>query len=98
MITTEYGSWVNLMGITSATLEDDVTLALGEFADEYDHDATCGAYRDEINAAMPEGVTLCGDVIYGPADGFRAFWAEIDELRDAIDAIDFWSLPALAGV
>ena len=60
-----YGSWNRTAGY-SLTLEQSVGDALnGEYTDKQ-LDAVAAAYRDAINAALPDSVILCGDEFYGP--------------------------------
>jgi hypothetical protein len=66
--TTEYGTWINYMGGSIATLEDTVNSVIGAFGKDFDADAISREYREAINAALPDGVTLNGNDFYGPAD------------------------------
>lgn len=84
---TSYGNFTNFEP-AALTLADSVSAALGEWAGDYDLDAIADGLRTEINAALPEGVTLNGDELYGPYDrrdeeiDYRAIW----------EGIDFWAI------
>lgn len=87
-----YSTWNQLDGHCSSLSPDsevaDALLAGVDFND-YTADqiaAVAAAYRDAINAALPEGVMLCGDQFYGPADGLGVDLAEI------VNAVDFWDI------
>lgn len=85
--TTEYGTWNNSADHTTATLEDSVATALGEFADQYDVDAIVEDYRDEINESLKEtGVSLHGNVFYGPHPK-----KDVD-IKAAVERVDFWKI------
>lgn len=79
----QYGSWG---GFThEARVEDGIAAFLNEFADDYDVPGLVAAYRDAINEALPEGVSLHGDEFYGPYPKP----ADMDELiREAITSVD----------
>lgn len=97
MTNRSYGTWhTNTNGMLS-TLEATVEQALDNWPD-IDQQQVCDAYRAAINEALPEGLMLCGDEFYGPAD-------EPDEwdthLRDKngrldiaaiIDGVGFWEI------
>lgn len=85
--TTSYGTWNNWGDRSAVTVEDTVTAYLGEFADDYNVGALIHAYRHEINAALPDGVQLCGDQFYGPYPSP----ADLD-LSDAIASVDLGAL------
>jgi len=63
--TTDYGTWHNLMGGTTRTIDDYVREALDDESD-YDVDAIVTEYRDAINEVLPDRVTLNGNDLYGP--------------------------------
>ena len=61
-----YGKWNPVVSKYSLTVEQGVEGALnGEYTDEQIQ-AVSAAYRDAINAALPDSVSLCGDEFYGP--------------------------------
>ncbi|GAB7053208.1 hypothetical protein [Catenuloplanes indicus] len=93
--TTSYGTWAN-HGDGELTLEAGVATSLGEYANDYDLDALTTAYRDAINDALPDSISLAGSDFYGPAyDTDRDFTGEpADAIREAIASVDFWSLAA----
>lgn len=92
--TTEIGTWATLGPSSSTvTIQGTVADAVGEFAADYDIDAIITDYRDAINAAMPEGVSLHGqDYIVGPYR--REGWTdeELAEVREAIASVDLWEI------
>ena len=90
-ITRSYGSWVRATGSSAFTLDGEVADALLAGVDFNDYSdeqiaAVAGAYRDAINQALPEGVSLCGDEFYGPAD------ADTPDLSEIVDSVDFWAV------
>jgi len=91
-MTTEYGTWQE-HGDGELTVEDNIAAALGEFAHEYDVPAIVAAYRKAINDALPPGVTLDGDLFYGPYP-FSADRAA--QVRAAVASVDFWPIVAEA--
>jgi hypothetical protein len=65
--TTSYGTWSSRAERYSISVEQTVGDALnGDFADEQVESVT-RAYRDAINAALPDSVSLNGDEFYGNA-------------------------------
>ncbi|WP_431889498.1 hypothetical protein [Nocardiopsis alba] len=88
--TCEYGSWTSLSQTFTATVEDWIAQQLPDPTDveEVDVPAIARTVRAEINWGLPEGVSLEGDVVYGPAEGeaFDAFTAS--DFRVALDEID----------
>jgi len=88
--TTEYGTWADHgTGGGTATLEDTVVDAVGEFADRYDIDGLAAAYRDAINAALPEGVALRGSDFYGP---YPAPADAGEVCSEAVGSVDLFAL------
>lgn len=66
MTTRDYGSWGQKVPSEGITLESGVADALnGEYTDAEEW-AIIAAYRDAINAALPDSVSLCGNQFYGP--------------------------------
>lgn len=89
--TTSYGSWVRATGSSAFTLDGEVADALlaGADSNDYTEDqitAVATAYRDAINEALPEGVSLCGNEFYGPA------YQETPDLAEIVDSVDFWAI------
>ncbi|MGQ4513679.1 hypothetical protein [Streptomyces sp. DW26H14] len=73
--TTSYGTWCNRVDQYSTSVEHSVAEAFGSFgADDYDFDGIVRAYRDAINAALPDSVTLAGDEFIGPAYDADCDW------------------------
>lgn len=85
----QWGSWCRATDSSAFTLEGEVEDVLrgysGDITDE-EIAAVAVAYRAAINAALPEGVALCGNEFYGPAD------AERPDLRAIVDTVDFWAV------
>lgn len=95
MSTTSYGSWGQYRSYQ--TLEDEIAVILGSEADEYDIDAIVAAYRQAINDALPDGVSLNGNELHGPCDqrGEWTIWFNADTLSEAADVdVDFWEIAA----
>jgi hypothetical protein len=101
VITTEYGTWATRSGGYAARVEDTVLAVIGEFVDDYDFKAIMREYRAEINAALPDGVTLDGEIFYGPyaAPGVELEWpgypTEDDgrlDLFTIIHGVDLWPI------
>lgn len=87
---TEYGTWNNLVGGSTANLEDSVAEYAGEHADDYDLDEVAAQYRAAINAVLPEGVTLEGDMLYGPYADLADF--DMEEAGEAVGEIDLGAI------
>lgn len=94
--TTSYGTWVTRVDRYSVNLETSVTEGFGSWgADGFDFKAICADYRQAINEALPDSVTLAGDEFYGPytpADGeFDGYPIEEDgrlDIKAIVDSID----------
>jgi hypothetical protein len=84
--TTSYGTWYNHTRGTRATIRESVAQALGEFATEDEVDAIADDWADEINAELPEDMSLCGSKFYGPALLIRV------DIRAIIESVDFWAI------
>lgn len=94
MITnTSFGSWYNHQG-HELTIESSVTVALGDFADDYDIDAIAHDWQSAINKALPDTVTLSGDEFYGPADPADYDWHGDLDITAVIEGVDFWEIAA----
>jgi hypothetical protein len=86
-ITRSYGNWTNRVSPYNSTLEAEVAQALDTYEPSEELlDAVCAAYRAAINAALPPGVSLCGNEFYGPAD------RKCPPLNLLLDYIDFWAI------
>jgi hypothetical protein len=100
--TTSYGTWANIVNPYSLSVENTALDAFGtEGPDGYDLDGIVNEYRDAINDALPDGVSLNGDEFYGPYyqedchfDGYPV--DELDELdiKAIVDSVDFWAIAA----
>ena len=100
MINTSYGTWNNRVDEYTLTLEESVAGALDNYPG-IDTQAVIDAYRDAIDAALPDSVQLCGDQFYGPAGcemvDFEADGFPVDEdgaldIQAIVQAIDFWAI------
>ena len=99
--TTSYGTWVNHTIGSAMTLESEVHEALMD-ADCTDEqiEAVADAYRDAINAALPDSVSLCGNQFYGnayPQDCTDQADYPHDEngrldIAAIIESVDFWAI------
>lgn len=67
------------------TVEETVTLLLGDYADWANIPAVAADYRAAINAALPDGVVLDGNEFHGPAG------AALD-IQATVDGVDFWAI------
>ncbi len=74
------------------TMTDAISDALGELAGDYDIEAIATDLRAEIDAALPEGVTIHGNIgeVVGPYDERDQ---EID-YRGIWEGLDFWTIAA----
>lgn len=88
--TTEYGTWADY-DRSRVTVEDTVTDAAGDFADDYDLVAATATYREAINAALPSGIVLAGDGFYGPYP--RSDDAG-EQIAEAVDKVDLYEILA----
>lgn len=94
-----YGTWNRTIDKHTLTLEQSVGDALnGEYTDEQ-LDAVTEAYRDAINAALPDSVSLCGNELYGPYetdDDEFAGYPQDDEgdldIAAIVESVDFWAI------
>lgn len=98
--TTTYGTWRTYTSDLSVEATIDGYVAGGD-ADWYERVRTSGAlermaedFREAVNAALPEGVSLHGDEIYGPAyEQDRSWQGELD-IRGIIDRVDLAAIVA----
>lgn len=105
-ITCSYSTWNHRVDKYSLTLEQCVTNALilsaqsprSEYSDE-EINAVIDAYRDAINAALPDSVSLCGDQFYGPyipaVGEFYGYPHDSDgdlDIGEIVAQIDFWAI------
>lgn len=95
-----YGTWNRTAAAYSLTLEQSVGDALnGEYTDS-ELAAVIEAYRDAINAALPDSVSLCGDEFYGPyyeddcADhaGYPRDAGGRLDISAIVESVDFWAI------
>ena len=97
--TTSYGSWARYTSGLAMTPRDMVGEVLSEMPDPI-IDLVTKAYRDRINAALPDSVSLCGDEFYGPAyeadkdfEGYPLTGDGTLDIAAIIDNVDFWIIP-----
>lgn len=103
MITTDFGSWSNHSGGYNVSVEGDLAdFVNGGDAEWRHHLVTCGtfsalarAFRDAVNAALPDSVALCGNSFYGPyysadlhVDGYPTDDLGRLDIEAIIDGID----------
>jgi hypothetical protein len=100
VITTEYGTWADWTGGGSVTLDAALgdILSGGEFSDEQ-MTTIAREWRDAINAALPDTVTLAGNDFYGPYNVADRDWSgyPTDEegrldIETIIDSVDIWPI------
>lgn len=102
--TTTYGTWTSVDHY-SVTVEQTIVETLGDYGSEYDIDAIAAEYRDAINDALPDGVTLSGNEFYGPYYADDVTWDRADyptvegspDLMVLVDSIDLWAIIARGG-
>lgn len=99
--TTSYGTWNNRVEPSDLTVEQSVTVSLGDYASEYDIDEIVSEYRTAINAVLPAGVSLIGDEFIGPYSPADATWGpELEDedgrlnIKAIVEDIDFWAIAA----
>lgn len=99
--TTIYGTWNNRVQPSDQNLESSVANALGDYASDYDMDAVAADWREAINEALPENVTLAGEEFIGPYYDEDRTWVPDQEdedgrldLKAIVDGIDFWAIAA----
>jgi hypothetical protein len=99
--TTGYGTWNNRVAASDLTVEQSVSVSLGDYYNDYDVDAIVSDYRTAINEALPQGVSLCGDEFIGPYSADDATWnAELDDedsrldIKAIVEGVDFWKIAA----
>lgn len=89
--TTEYGVWDDTIP-GGFTLPDGLAIALGDAAESFDIEAIEADYREALNAALrADGITLAGEVFYGPyprPEGAKAAIAAI------VETVDLWEIAA----
>lgn len=97
---TNFGTWYNHQG-HELNIEQSTAVALGDFADDYDVDAIVADYRDAINDALPDSVTLAGDEFLGPYrdedcefDGYPTGADGSLNIGEIIEGVDFWKIAA----
>lgn len=90
--TTDYGSWNNHADEYELTVESSVGTSLGDYAHEYDVDAIVADYRDAINKALPDRVTLTGNEFIGPAYEKDCTWEGDLDIHAVIESVDFWEI------
>jgi hypothetical protein len=96
--TTEYGSWNTTVDPGTLNAGHMAVESLAEWASYYDAEGLSAAFRDAIDAALPDRVSLCGDRFIGPYrvragewDGYPTTEVRLD-IKAIVDGIDFWRL------
>lgn len=96
-VTTSYGSWYNHTGSNLTPSADIQDVMGGADSDWLQRMEDSGAiddierdWREAINEALPEGITLAGEEFYGPHDSDPDYTDEIQDcdIREIINAID----------
>lgn len=98
--TTGYGTWCNRVDSMNVSVEATVADAFGpEGAEGFDFDAIVADYRDAINEALPERVTLSGNEFIGPAHPEDITWGdELDDgygdlkIKEIVDGVDLQAI------
>ncbi|WP_160051309.1 hypothetical protein [Nocardiopsis sp. FR26] len=96
--TTSFGTWNNHGDRTQLTVEATVAAYISggssewlERVNEEGHfNAMVDAYRDAINAALPDGVTLNGNEFYGPYYAENHGWDE--DLNDELGQLNITAI------
>lgn len=99
---TSYGTWNNHVDQYSTGLEHTVTEAFGSYGpDDFDFDAIVSDYRNAINDALPDSVTLAGDEFIGPAyaddqdfDGYPMDEDGSLDIKAIVEDVDLWEIIA----
>lgn len=98
---TSYGTWLTEVDRESTTVERTVLEAFGSEGppDGVDVDQLAADYREAINEALPEGVTLSGNEFYGPAepaagqpDGYLLNRRGELNVEAIVNDVDFWKI------
>lgn len=80
--TTDYGQ------IVGTTLTEDVEAAIVENIEDFDIPAIVADYREAIQGALPEGVTIHGEgILYGPWSPYVEF-----DRAEVLESVDFWAI------
>jgi hypothetical protein len=93
--TTSYGTWANRVDESSVSVENSVAAMFAETGTSgYDLDAIVADYRNAINAALPAGVTLNGDMFYGPDyDPYTSPGSPGDlDIKEIVDSVDLTAI------
>lgn len=100
--TTSYGTWTTRVEQYAADFETSIMDAFGsEGTEGFDFDAIVSDYRDAINEALPNGVSLCGSEFIGPyeSEDWAAAGYPVDEdnrldIKAIVESVDFWEIVA----
>ena len=76
------------------SIRDHIADALGEWTADHDMNAIEADYRASLEEVLPLGWTLAGDSLIAPVTSAHLTEDETEDLRDAVEAIDFWSIVA----
>lgn len=88
--TTHYGSWSNIIQANERGPQARLQTYLEEwepYSDTLLDDITAD-YRARINALLPKGITLAGDLFYGPVADNVGRKVLCDMIRETVESID----------
>jgi hypothetical protein len=96
--TTSYGNWNNRVDSANTTVESTIAaVAAGGGGDWCERMEQQGAfdriaiqYREAINLALPDGITIAGDEFYGPY--YRDTEADGIDIAEGIEGIDLMAI------
>lgn len=92
--TTDYGSWTNYTDALNigTTVLDYVNGADSDWQQRMEASGAMAAierdYADAINAALPDGVALCGDQFIGPFYDADCHWEGELDIKEIIENVD----------
>ena len=87
MVTTSYGNWCSRVDHDSVSVENTVEEAFGsEGPDGFHIEEIVAQYRQAINEALPDDVSLCGDEFYGP------YPRESVDIKALVEQVDLWAI------
>lgn len=97
-MTNEYGTW-RLADPTSVSVENTVRRALTGYLGDIDIDGVCADWRDAINEALPEWLSLHGDDFYAtdsaqPVMGYPQTEDGKLDIAALVEEVDFWGIVA----
>lgn len=94
MITTNFASWAQAMGLgVTTSVVDEIRFALGDWYEEFtfeELDTIERAYREAIRLQLPEGVILAGDDFIVDVSAIHD--GLLNEIYEEVEAIRFWPI------